>query len=78
MVMFEILQKLIRRDCVNPFTQGVDAASACCSFFECPYKRSTHPYEFNQWFRGFNVVRRRQVDEALKASGRKTLREWAT
>lgn len=75
--MIEILQKLMRRDCVDPFTQGVDAASACSSYFECPYERSTNPYEFNLWFRGFNVVRRRQIDEALKASGRKTLRELA-
>lgn len=75
--MIEILQKLMRRDCIDPFTQGVDAASACCSFLDCPYERATHPYEFQQWFRGFNVVRRRQIEEALKASGRKTLRELA-
>jgi hypothetical protein len=75
--MFEILQKLTRRDCVDPFTQGVDAASACSSFFDCPYERSTHSYEFNQWFRGFNAVRRRQIDDALKVSGRKTLGQLA-
>jgi hypothetical protein len=67
----------MRRDCVDAFTQGFDVATACGSFFDCPYERSTKPFEFNQWFRGFNIVRRRQIDEALKASGRMTLSQWA-
>lgn len=67
----------MHRDYVDPFTQGADSASACCSFLDCPYERSTSPFEFNQWFRGFNVIRRRQTDEALKTSGRMTLRQWA-
>lgn len=76
-----ILSTLTCRDGVDPFTQGVDAAAACCSFFNCPYEPNTAANgvsdQFLRWHRGFNIVRRRQIDDALKASGRKTLRQWA-
>lgn len=48
--MIEILQKLMRRDCIDPFTQGVDAASACLRFLIAHMSGQPIPMNFSNGF----------------------------
>jgi hypothetical protein len=75
--MIEILQKLMRRVALIRSRKVLMRLRLVVRSLTVPTSASTHPYEFNQWLRGFNVVRRRQIDDALKASGRKTVSQWA-
>lgn len=44
----------------NPFMQGFNAGKSGKSIFDCPYVKANKPYEFRQWFLGFDASRRKE------------------
>lgn len=50
----------------DPFSRGVQCATNGGAFFDCPFSSRRNKYEFDQWLRGFNFVRHRQVTDILR------------